>query len=402
MTYSENMTYEAILQQMLRQVPDLVDKREGSLIYDTLSPVAAELAKAYLELDVIMDETFVDTASMYGLIKRCAERGVPVKDATFAVVEGTFTPKSLEIPLGTRFNCGDQNYAVVEKLEDGVYQLEAETEGTGGNLYSGTLLPIDHVNGLESGAITGVLIPAEDGDTAETLRQRYYDSIDSLAYGGNVADYKSRVNLIDGVGGVKVRREWNGDIHPADFVPPEGLDSWLESQQQLPEEIKKWVVALKEAAGQGLLTVGGAVRLIIIDAAYKKPSQVLVEKVQEAIDPTQSHGEGLGIAPIGHYVTVTGVEERSIQVATNITFVEGSGWDTAKSAIKAAVEEYFAELRTGWENEDVTVVRISQIENKILGVPAVLDIADTTLDGLPQNIQMEEDKIPILGEVGPA
>ena len=50
----------------------------------------------------------------------------------------------------------------------------------------------------------------------------------------------------------------------------------------------------------------------------------------------------------------------------------------------------------------MTVVRISQIENKILGVPAVLDIADTTLDGLPQNIQMEEDKIPILGEVGPA
>ena len=31
---------EALLQQMLDEVPDDVDKREGSVIYHTLSPVA--------------------------------------------------------------------------------------------------------------------------------------------------------------------------------------------------------------------------------------------------------------------------------------------------------------------------------------------------------------------------
>ena len=114
--YSDQMTFEAILSSMLDRVPNTVDKREGSVIYDALAPAAAEMAKAYIELDVIMDETFVDTASMQYLMMRCRERGVPIQPATEAVIEGTFTPASLELETGSRFNCGDQNYIVTEKV----------------------------------------------------------------------------------------------------------------------------------------------------------------------------------------------------------------------------------------------------------------------------------------------
>ena len=98
--YSDQMTFEAILSSMLDRVPNTVDKREGSVIYDALAPAAAEMAKAYIELDVIMDETFVDTASMQYLMMRCRERGVPIQPATEAVIEGTFTPASLELEAG--------------------------------------------------------------------------------------------------------------------------------------------------------------------------------------------------------------------------------------------------------------------------------------------------------------
>ena len=54
--YSDEMTFDYIMNRMLESVPDTVDKREGSIIYDALSPAAAELAKAYMELDVVMDE----------------------------------------------------------------------------------------------------------------------------------------------------------------------------------------------------------------------------------------------------------------------------------------------------------------------------------------------------------
>lgn len=208
--YSDQMTFEYILGRMLDRVPDTVDKREGSVIYDALAPAAAELAKTYMELDVVMDETFVDTASLQYLILRCKERGIEAQGETAAIIQGTFTPAELELTAGTRFNCDEVNYAITEKISAGVYRLQAETLGTAGNKYSGTLLPIETVNGLQTAEITGVLIPGEDGDTTDTLREKYYASIDGEAFGGNVADYKEKVNAIPGVGGVKVHPVWNG------------------------------------------------------------------------------------------------------------------------------------------------------------------------------------------------
>ena len=47
---------------------------------------------------------------------------------------------------------------------------------------------------METAQIAAVLIPAEDGDTTDTLREKYYASIDGEAFGGNVADYREKVN----------------------------------------------------------------------------------------------------------------------------------------------------------------------------------------------------------------
>lgn len=349
------MTFETILGRMLDRVPDTVDKREGSILYDALAPAAAELAKTYMELDVVMDETFVDTASMQYLMLRCKERGVAVQPATAAVIRGVLTPETLEVAAGTRFNCDDINYVVTGKLTNGSYRLEAETLGSAGNQYSGLLLPIEIVEGLESARIDGVLIPGEDGDTTDTLRAKYYASIDGEAFGGNVADYKEKVNALPGVGGVKVYPAWKG---------------------------------------------GGTVKLTIIAADYTAPSAELVQLVQTAIDPEENHGEGLGLAPIGHTVTVTGVQAQPVTVTTAITFVVGWSWEDAKSQVAAAVRQYFTELAKAWAESESTVIRIAQIETRILALACVLDIADTAINGQALNWQMARDCIPVLGEIG--
>ena len=353
--YSDQMTYEYILGRMLDRVPDTVDKREGSVIYDALAPAAAELAKTYMELDVVMDETFVDTASLQYLILRCKERGIEPQGSSAAIIQGTFTPATLELTAGARFNCDDVNYAITEKISAGVYRLQAETLGTAGNKYSGTLLPIDNINGLETAAITGVLIPGEDGDATETLREKYYASIDGEAFGGNVADYKEKVNAIQGVGGVKVYPVWQG---------------------------------------------GGTVKLVIITSDYTVPSSELVELVQTTMDPEPNQGEGLGLAPIGHTVTVAGVTAQAVAIQTNITFTSGWNWESAQSQIEDAVEAYFTELAEGWADAEATIVRISQIETRLLDLSCVLDIADTTLDGQAKNLQVGVDSIPTLGSIG--
>lgn len=44
--YSDEMTFDYIMNRMLESVPDTVDKREGSIIYDALAPAAANWSNA--------------------------------------------------------------------------------------------------------------------------------------------------------------------------------------------------------------------------------------------------------------------------------------------------------------------------------------------------------------------
>lgn len=355
--YSDEMTFDYIMNRMLESVPDTVDKREGSIIYDALAPAAAELVKCYMELDVVMDETFVDTASLQYLMLRCKERGVAIQGETAAVIEGVFTPSSVELTAGLRFNCDEVNYTITEKISAGHYKLEAETLGTVGNKYTGLLLPIQTVNGLETAQIAAVLIPAEDGDTTDTLREKYYASIDGEAFGGNVADYREKVNAITGVGGVKVYPVWNG---------------------------------------------GGTVKLTIIASDFTAPSTELISKVQTAIDPEQNHGEGLGLAPIGHTVTVTGAKYADLTITANVTFAAGWNWDNGKSQLVSAANAYLNELCKAWADSETTVVRISQIETHLLTADCVVDVDGTTVNGDIKNIELAADEIPRLSTIGGA
>ena len=39
----EHITYEGIMSRILARVPDTLDKREGSIIYDAVAPIAVEI-----------------------------------------------------------------------------------------------------------------------------------------------------------------------------------------------------------------------------------------------------------------------------------------------------------------------------------------------------------------------
>ena len=349
----ENVTYESILKRMLDRIPNSFDKREGSIIYDALAPAAIELQNLYIQNDVVLNETFADTASRQYLIKRCNERGVPIKSATPAIRQGEF---NTDVPIGSRYSLNQLNYVVTEKISDGVFKLQCETAGNVGNLESGTLIPIDYIEGLQTAMLTNVLIPGEDEEDTEVLRQRYFDSFDAQSFGGNVAYYKEEVNALNGVGGVKVKRAWNG---------------------------------------------GGTVKLTIIDSTYNKPSDVLIASVQEAVDPLGNQGEGLGIAPIDHIVTVVGCGTTTVNVQTHLSFQEGWDFDAVKPYVEKVIDDYFKELSSSWEATDKTglIVRISQIETRILDVEGVLDIANTTLNGVTENLSLDADNIPTRGSV---
>ena len=51
----EEKTFDTILDEMLSMIPDNVDRREGSMIYDALAPCAFRLAEAYAALTELSD-----------------------------------------------------------------------------------------------------------------------------------------------------------------------------------------------------------------------------------------------------------------------------------------------------------------------------------------------------------
>lgn len=350
----ENITYDDILTRMLSRVPATLDKREGSIIYDALAPAAFELKCMYIELDDILNETFADTASREYLIRRAKERGLEPSQATYAVLKAVSTPSTLELNLGERFSLENFNYKIIEKISDGQYKVECETAGTDGNNQFGRLIPINYIDGLENIELTEVLILAEDEEGTEEFRQRYFDSLNAQSFGGNVADYIEKTKALNGVGGVKVYPIWNG---------------------------------------------GGTVKLVIIDSSYGIPTNTLINDVQSAIDPTGNQGEGQGLAPIGHTVTVDGVTGTTVNISTSITLQSTYTWEDVQDDIQNKIDEYFLELAKDWENESALVVRISQIESRLLDVPGVLDVENTKINDSTSNLVLGADNIPIRGEI---
>lgn len=358
------VTYEELMEQKLAGIDDSLDKREGSsMVFNATAGNSVETVQMLVTLKNFIDMVFADTAPREFLIRRAAERGLKPEEATKAKLKGVF---NVNIPIGSRFSLDDLNYVAKEKLiteELGkyIFMLECETHGNIGNLYLGKLVPIEYIDGLQTAELTEVLIPGEDEEDTETFRTRYFNSFASTAFGGNRADYKEKVLKLDGVGGVRVYRAWNG---------------------------------------------GGTVKLVIIDSQYDVPTQTLVNKVQEAVDPLDQQGEGVGLAPIDHVVSVFAVGTSTINITLNITYQSGWSWADIEANVHQVIDDYFKELAEQWakaqsyeEDHQPVVVRISQIETRILNVPGVIDIGNTQLNGGTSNVELDRGSIPKRGVV---
>ena len=141
---------------------------------------------------------------------------------------------------------------------------------------------------------------------------------------------------------------------------------------------------------------------------FKPPTEEFIQQVQTKIDPTQNNGEGLGIAPIGHIVTVEGAKNANIKIDLNVTFDNGS-FEDYQTQIGKVIDDYFLELNSKWESTQKVsidvyenkgiIVRISQIESRILDIEGVTDITGTKLNGLEENLQLGTDELAVRGEM---
>lgn len=377
--YVDEQDYEYILSSYLGNVRDDVDKREGSIIWDSGAPCCIEIAKAYLYLQAMILNVFAASAGSPFLEWRCEEQGIERQPATYAKRKGVFTNGAggpFSINIGTEFSTVSEtnlvNFKVIEVFTQnsqtvpGSYILECTQPGEIGNEYFGEIIPVLNLTGLATATLTDILIPGENEQDLEDLRAKYFEVVRQKPFGGNISEYREKVESIEGVGTCQVYPVWDG---------------------------------------------GGTVKISFIDSTYNKPSKVLIENVQNEIDPhwnDEYAGKGLGFAPIGHIVTITGPTERTVNVNAQVELKPGYTLQQIKPYIQESIENYLYNIRKNWANsnelnEYFVKVYLAGIQSSVYNTKGINNVTKCLINGESIDLTLSENsmlqEIPILGNL---
>ena len=331
----DEMTYEAILADMLIRVTSDVDKREGSIIYDALAPCAYQLAQTYFQLNNFIDLVSGDTAVGEYLDRVVADYGITRKAATYAVRKITTTGA---IAIGTRWGLNNTTYIVTELISVNAYRATCEQVGTIGNQFSGTLENIDNVSGVTA-TLSDIITSGADEETDDNLRDRFYNQIQSPSTSGNADNYIQWALEVPGVGDAKVFPLWNG---------------------------------------------AGTVKILVVDndMAIDETLEITVfDYIEE-------------VRPIGATVTIDSPTGKAINIGASITLDASKSLLEVQNAFISAYTEYLKE--TVFETYSVSYARIGSILLSTLGVS---DYSNLLVNAGTANINILDSEMPIAGTV---
>ena len=382
--YSDGNSFEQILDRTLsNELLSDVDKREGSIVYDTLAPVCMELADAYAKMDILESQLSLLTATGSNLDNRAYEQGMAREQETQAERIGTFKKYQIDeqtgeyvkdendnkilidmdIPEGSRFVSPENDsiiYEFIGKDDKDENILRCETYGTVGNEYTGTILPLTAIPDLVEAKITGTHIPAQDTESDDELRTRVINKLNSLSFGGNIDAYIEKVSSIDGVGTCKVFPAWQ---------------------------------------------YNGSVLLSVVDSSYEPITQSFADRIKEEIDPEESSGQGVGFAPIGHYVTITTPIKSNVKVQFHLDLEADVTIGNVQEECEQKIEEYFNSVRHEFYQDKTLGIYRARIIDKILEIPEVLNVTDVLLNDVDADITytdeglLEHQYLPYVSEV---
>lgn len=337
-------SYAEIEKDMLALVPDDVDKRVGSIMFNTLAPTAYIVARQSYMLSILMGfQLFLDTATGEWLDRIADMFGRSREQPTQALRQiNTFDTKQnpYDVPIGTRFAIDEVTFQLTERIDKGKYKAICQQSGTVGNWPRESLLPVDNIGGSFGYAqlVSDPLIPARDLETDDSLRERVYLLVRTYPYGGNKADYMIKAMDIPGVGNV----------------------------------------AVFNAAVMGPGNVG----LVITDDLGGPATDELINRVKEVVKQ-----DGDGLAPVGHHPFVSTVKEKEINIIATLKLRESAQYELVEEKVKKALEEYISSISF---EEDI--VFYSKVIVTILDADmSIRDVTEVTINGGTDSIILNKN-----------
>jgi uncharacterized phage protein gp47/JayE len=352
--YLTDQTQSTILSNMLNNVPDDIDKTEGSYIWDSLSPVSIELANAALWAQEVLKRGFAETTFGTYLDLRCHEHGIERNPPVQAIGTVTFTgTPGVVIPAGTKVSTESTttNPAIIFSTTTdttigtngtATANILADVGGIAGNLPTGAIkLMFTPVTGVASVTNPAPTYNGLDEESDADLLARLLTKVRYPGTSGNKNDYMNWALANPNVGGVQVIPLWNGP---------------------------------------------GTVKVVLVGTDKKPADSNTVQAVQADIGQK---------APIGASVTVVPATAVNVNVSATVTLASGTNISDVQNVFNQALDTYLA----GVTFSNDLVVRYSRIGMLLLDIQGVLDFSNLTVNNGTANITLLPDESAVRGTV---
>ena len=347
-TTFQQYTFEYLIAQALSNVPSTVDKRQGSIVYDSLAPACYELAKMYMSMQSALNKWDVENLSGDELELFINQRTALVRKPGVKAT-GTLTitgVASTVIPLGSRFGSTEVNYVTTEEATIGVggtvgVLVECEEEGVIGNCDVGDINKVvSSLLGVYNVSNNEEFITGYDEEPDDELLNRYFDKLQKPGKAGNSYHYEEWAKAVAGVGDAKVYPAWDGPL---------------------------------------------TVKVVVIDSNKRTADPTLIDAVEASIELER---------PFGATVTVLSAIEKSINVSATLTILDQYSKPAIIDVITAKIVDY---LKSAAFTTDF--VSYAKIGGLIIETEGVVDYANLLLNTAAANVTLLDDEIPVIGTV---
>jgi len=379
MALFKEYTAEELIEQVIKDAPDDIDTRQGSVFFDAISGSLNRLAQLFIDANIISEQSSVQTATGENLDILAANlymSKLKREEAQTAQYNINLTPavgipfEEVDIEDGDRFIV-DGLYFVLRQNEDESFYIEAETPGANSNnIPIGTAaLPVETIDDLASATIGNIIRSGIDEEDDDAFRLRIQEMLSAPAENANAQQYKTWCENIKGVG--------TATIFPL-FAGP------------------------------------NTVKAVLTDSNNHPCTTEIVKAVQDFIDPITRNtkvtvdgkeiivgdGIGEGIAPIGaHFLAVTAINNDISITISNPVFAEGISKEEVLSVIRKNIEKYFSELTKSYDAKKNITVKIIQVSSIIASSNGVEDFENILINGKSLNYIVPAGEIPNLKEI---
>ena len=350
----EQFTEDYFMEQA-REMGDAlgVDTREGSVYMDAAAGHCLRAAKFYEDLRSVFDLMFADTCTGDVLDEWAAQEQVYRKAATSSYYVPIFDGVAPADLVGDRFMAGGYYFVMVQEGEE--FYLQSELTGTKTNylLKGERLIPVRNTMGLKSATLGDMYAAGTDPETDEDLRQRWKEALSEPAENWNRQQYKTSCESYDGVG--------RAIITPLAYGPC-------------------------------------TVKALIISSEGTAPPDSLIEQIQKEMDPG-SEGVGMGKVLLGCKFYAVAAGQEAINISFDVVIASGYSLESIKENVRQELIHYMKGIALDTPDEENMVAQYMKVIGILANTVGIKDLANLTLNGLAENVSIETDNVPVLGEL---